>query len=244
MIRQPLNDSSSVRRNSLFNSKLALRPISSEIRQRIQSYNALVKEIYGCYIENVIKTIRSSNDGQENILPFSNISFHQSSDYDNGTFEYQLHHHHSQQSQNLSISPFAAPSGLTHEQYMSNYNPTSASWDLAYDLDLSPRIIPFVDIDAFDHTNSSYYLNSYALDFFKHGSERFLLSENQLDRGETYNLLFDFLFSLTSIKRSLENILENEPKQLNNDLQFFKPLGKKLGDIQQNFSNKFYKEFK
>jgi hypothetical protein len=244
-VHQPLNDSSSLRRNSLFNSKLALRPISSEIRQRIQSYNSLVKETYGCYIENVIQAIRSSHDGQEHILPLSNISFHQSSDYDNGTFEYQLHHHHSQQSQNPSISPFAAPSGLTHEQFMSNYNPSAASWDLAYDLDLSPRIIPFVDIDACDHTNSSYYLNSYALDFFKHGSERLLLTENQLDRGETYSLLSDFLHSLTSVKTSLGNIFENEPKQTNNnDVEFFKPLGKKLSDIHENFSSKFYKQFK
>jgi len=229
----------------MFNSKLSLRPITSRIRQRIQSYNSLVKEIYGFYIENVIEKMRSFNDGQEQILPFSNISFNQLSDYDNGTFEYNLHHHYSQQSQNPSISPFAGPSGLTHEQFMSNYNPTVGSWDLAYDLDLSPRIVPFVDIDARDHTNSAYYLNSYALDFFRHGSERLLMSENELDRGETYHLLSDFLLSLTSMKTSVDNIIENEIKQTgNNDIGFFKPLGKKISDIQQNFSSKFYKHFK
>jgi hypothetical protein len=244
-VRQPSNDNSStIRRNSLFNPKLALRSISSKIRERIQSYNSLVKEIYGCYIENVIQAIRSSKDGQEYILPLSEVPFNQSSDYDNGTFEYQLHHHHSQQSQNPSISPFAAPSGLTHEKFMSSYNPTCASWDLACDLDLSSRIVPFVDIDTCDHVNSSYYLNSYALDFFKHGSERFLLSENQLDRGETFSLLSDFLHSLTSIKQSFDNILTTESLQANNDSQFFKPIGKKLGGIQQEFSSKFYKEFK
>jgi hypothetical protein len=128
---------------------------------------------------------------------------------------------------------------------MTNYNPSVGSWDLAYDLDLSPRIVPYVDIDARDHTNSSYYLNSYALDFFRHGSERLLMSENELDRGETYHLLSDFLVSLTSIKTSLTNIIEDEIKQTsNNDIQFFKPLDKKLSAIQHNFSNKFYKEYK
>jgi len=128
---------------------------------------------------------------------------------------------------------------------MSNYNPTIGSWDLAYDLDLSSRIVPFVDINACDHTNSAYYLNSYALDFFKHGSERLLMSENELDRGETHYLLSSFLYSLTSIKISLDNIIENELKQpRNNDVGFFKPLVKKLSDIQHNFSSKFYKEFK
>lgn len=189
--------------------------------------------------------MRLLNDGQEYILPFSNISFIQSSDYDNGTFEYNLHHHYSQQVQNPSISPFVAPSGLTHEQFMSNYNPTIGSWDLAFDLDLSQRIVPMVDIDARDHTNSSYYLNSYALDYFRHGSERLLMTENELDRGETYHLLSDFLHSLTSIKTSLDTIIENEPKlTTNNDIVFFKPLGKKIHDIQLNFSSKYRKEYK
>jgi hypothetical protein len=230
----------------MFNSKVSLRTISPEIYERIQKYNSLVKEIYGLYIENVIKQMRSHNsNNQEYSLPFSNVSFLQSSDYDNGTFEYNLHHHYSQQTHNPSISPFAGPSGLTHQQFMTNYNPSVGSWDLAYDLDLSPRIVPYVDIDARDHTNSSYYLNSYALDFFRHGSERLLMSENELDRGETYHLLSDFLVSLTSIKTSLTNIIEDEIKQTsNNDIQFFKPLDKKLSAIQHNFSNKFYKEYK
>ena len=172
-----------------------LYSLASHIRQHIQTYNGLVRDIYGSYIENVIEKIRSINNDQEFLLPFSQISFKQSSDYENGTFEYQLHHHHSQQSHNPSISPFAAPSGLTHEQFMSNYHSTTGAWDLAYDLDLSSRLVPYVDIDACDQTNTSYYLNSYALDYFKHGSEKFLISENQLDRGEPYHLLSDFLFS-------------------------------------------------
>jgi hypothetical protein len=128
---------------------------------------------------------------------------------------------------------------------MTNYNPTVGSWDLAYDLDLSPRIVPFVDIDARDHTNAAYYLNSYAVDFFKHGSESVLMSENELDRGETYHLLSEFLTSLSSIKTSIDNIIENEVKQtVNNDMAFFAPLGKKISEIQQSFSNRFYKLYK
>ncbi|CAF2850851.1 unnamed protein product [Rotaria sp. Silwood2] len=245
MVRQPANNSLPTREKLMFSSKFSLRSISPEIRQRIQSYNSLVKEIYGFYIENVLRKMRSFNDNQEYILPFSNISFNQSSDYDNGTFEYDLHHHYSQQSKNPSISPFAGPSGLTHEQFMSNYNPTIGSWDLAYNIDLSTRIVPFVDIDTRDHTNSAYYLNSYALDFCRHGSEKLLMSENELDRGEIYYLLSEFLLSLTSIKTSLETILENEIKQTNNnDVGFFKVLSKNLSNVQDQFSSKFYKEYK
>lgn len=184
------------------------------------------------------------NNGQEFLLPFSQISFEQSSDYENGTFEYQLHHHHSQQSHNPSISPFAAPSGLTHQQFMCNYHSTTGSWDLACDLDLSPRLVPYVDIDACDQTNSSYYLNSYALDYFKHGSERLLISENQLDRGETYHSLSDFLFPLTSIRTSVDHIYTQLKQIKNPDQNFFKPLGIKFLEIHSPFMSKFQKEFK
>jgi len=85
-------------RQQMFNSKLFLPSISIDFSKRVELYNSIVKDVYGFYIENVIRYMRSSNDNQEQILPFSNVSFTQSSDYDNGTFEYNLHHHHSQQS--------------------------------------------------------------------------------------------------------------------------------------------------
>jgi hypothetical protein len=138
--------------------------------------NTIVKDIYGCYIENVTQYLRSINDERIEMLPFSNISFvQQSSDYDDGSFEYHLHHHQSQQTQNSSISPFVSLSGLTHQILMSNYNPINDSWDLVYDLDLSSKIVQFVDIDCRDHTNTAYHLNSYALDFYRRGSEKLLI---------------------------------------------------------------------
>ena len=222
--------------------------MSADILQRIQAYNAVVKEIYGSYIENVSRQMRSldENNQQGQTLPLSHVSFVQASDYDNGSFEYNLHHHHSQQSQQPSISPFSAPSGLTHEQFMANYQPSVSSWDLAYDLDLSSRIVPLMDIDARDHTNTGYYLNSYALDFFKHGSEASLMSENEVDRSETYHLLADFLQLLKSLEISLNTILVHENKQATaqSDATFFRPLDKKFTDIHLTFSKKFYREYK
>jgi hypothetical protein len=189
---------------------------------------------------------RSMNNGQEQIPPFSNISFAQNSEYDHGTFEYELHHHHhSLQIQNPSISPFAGPSGLTHERFMSNYNPIIGSWDLAYDLDLSPQIVPFVDVDCRDHTNTAYHLNSYALDFFKQGSETSLIIENELNPGDIYNLLLDLHLVLSSIKTSLEVIVENEKKKStkNNDLSIFLPLFRSVSNVQNIFASKFYRQY-
>jgi hypothetical protein len=242
--RHEYENLSELRKKLKFNSKLFLPSISKQFRKRVEVYNAIVKEVYGCYIQNVIQYLRSINDGQKEILPFSNISFAQSSDYDDGSFEYNLHHHQSQQIQNPSISPFAGPSGLTHECFMSSYNPIVGSWDLAYDLDLSPKIVPFVDIDCRDHTNSEYYLNSYALDFFKHGSEQLLISENGLNSGETYNLLLDFNLVLSSITTSLEVIIKNEPKQTQTeDLVIFQQLYQSLSSVRSVFSRNFHKQY-
>ncbi|CAF4538666.1 unnamed protein product, partial [Didymodactylos carnosus] len=142
--------------------------------------------------------------------------------YDNGTFEYKLKHHYTQQPSSTSISPFSGLSGLTDEIFMNNYN--STSYDLAYNIDLSNRIIPFMDIVDYDKI----YLNSYAYDFFINGSERQLLNENQLQHGDIYSLLQDFLLVIASVKTSLEVIINNEQTQNNKesttDLNFFQPL--------------------
>ncbi|CAF4111338.1 unnamed protein product [Adineta steineri] len=235
---------SSMRRKQMFSSKLFLPSVSTDFKESINSYNSLVKKIYGYYIKNVIQQMRLQNNDQVKILPLSNVSFDLSPDYDSGTFEYNLHHSYSQQSNHLSISPFAGLSGLTHEKFMSNYNSTASSWDLAYDLDLSSRIVPFIDVNAQDHTNSAYFLNSYALDFYNHGSERLLISENQLGSGDIYNLLLDFFLMLSSIKTSIETIMKNESTQTTkNDLEFFQPLFDKFSQIRDNFFTKFYTQY-
>ncbi|CAF3575251.1 unnamed protein product, partial [Rotaria sp. Silwood2] len=238
------NNLSKYRQESKFNSKLFLPPISKEFRERIDSYNSIVKDVYGCYIENVTKYLRSMNNKQEEILPFSNISFNKTTDYDNGTFEYNLHYHQSQQILNPSISPFAGLSGLTHEHFMSNYNSIVSSWDLVYDLDLSPKIVPFIDIDCRDHTNTAYHLNSYGLDFFKQGSEVSLINENGLSPGDTYSLLLDLYLVLSSVKTSVEVIIKNEEKQTTtDDLAIFIPLYKSLSNIQSIFARNFQRQY-
>ncbi|CAF3940325.1 unnamed protein product [Rotaria sp. Silwood1] len=198
---------------------------------------------YNTVFINLNRTMYNRHHCKE-ILPFSNISFSQKPDYDNGTFEYNLHYHESQQIKNPSISPFAGLSGLTHEQLMSNYNSIISSWDLVYDLDLSPKVVPFVDIDCRDHTNTSYHLNSYALDFFKQGSEASLINENGLSPGDTYSLLLDLHLVLSSVKTSLEVIINNEQKQTtNNDLAIFEPLYKTLSNVQNIFSRNFQRQY-
>ena len=233
------------RRVEKLNSKLFLPSISNTCRKRVDAYNSIVKDVYGCYIETTTRYLRSIDSTKNEVLPFSEISFAQdTSEYDNGSFEYNLHHHQSQQERNPSISPFAGPSGLTHATFMSNYNPTIGSWDLVYNLDLTTNVVPFVDIDSRDHTNAGYYLNSYALDFFKHGSQTMLIIENKLNEGDIYNLLLDFRLMLSSVKTSLETILLN-PNNNNkrNDLSMIRTLLCSITTVEKKFSSNFSKQY-
>lgn len=233
------------RKESKWNSRLFLPPISNQVRKRIDVYNAIVKEVYGSYIENVTRYLRSLNNQQIETLPFSQISFAQATtEYDDGSFEYQLHHHQSQQMQNPSISPFAALSGLTHRNFMSNYNPTVGSWDLAYDLDLSSKLVPFIDIDCRDHTNTAYHLNSYVLDFFRHGSEKLLIEENGISPGDTYGLLLDFRLILSSVATSLNIIVNDEAKQdSSTDFFIFSQLFQSFSGVESAFARHFQRQY-
>lgn len=228
------------RRERYFNKKRSLRPLSKEILRRIHSYNDVVRQSLGVYLENLLRHLRSVYKNVEESLPFSQISFSQSTDYDDGTFEYQLHHHHSEQKNNPSISPFAGLSGLTHGELLRRYSPSINTWHLPFDLDLSSRIVPMIDIDAIDSNGSSYYLNSYLVDFFRHGSETKLINEYDIERDEVYQLLRGFQSILYSIDQSLRKLsAENS-----NDNEFFRPISKKFTRLEQTFSRRFHSEYK
>ena len=224
------------RREKLFNKNRALRPLSKEILRRIRSYNDLVRQTLGVYLQNVLQHLRSTYPDAVEKLPFSGISFGQSTDYDDGSFEYQLHHHHSEQKTNPSISPFAGLSGLTHAELLRRFSPSINTWHLPFDLDLSSRLVPMVDIDAMDSNGASYYLNGYLVDFYRHGSETRLMHEFDIAQDELYQPLREFQLVLTSLNRSLRNIVgENE---------FLGTVSKKMTRLEQTFARNFYSTFK
>lgn len=229
------------RRTQKFNSHLFLPPMPRIFMEKVDRYNEIVKQVYGSYIEKVNLAMREKEPWTLECLPFSEISFSNATDYDNGTFEYSLHHHHSQQTSNPSISPFAALSGLTHRKFMNNYCSAVGSIDLAYELNLSTEFVPFVDIEHRDQTNTPYLLNSYALDFYLMGSERLLINENGIPEGDLFKLLLDFLFELSSIHTSLEVILKDEQKTSisTEEMNIFSSLFNLLSPAQKQFKGNF-----
>ncbi len=88
-------------------------------------------------------------------------------------------------------------------------------------------------------------MNSYALDFFKHGSEKLLIIANELSPGDTYGILLDFHFVLSSITTSIEVFVENDEKEASSDYkEFFLPLYKSISTVKNSFSQKFYKQYR
>lgn len=97
-----------------------------------------------------------------------------------------------------------------------------------------------IDIDAIDSNGSSYYLNSYLVDFFRHGSETKLINEYDIERDEVYQLLREFQLILYSIDQSLRKLsAENS-----NENEFFRPISKKFTHLEQTFSRRFHSEYK
>ena len=54
--------------------------------------------------------------------------------------------------------------------------------------------------------NDNVTLNAYAVDFFNHGNDKALVSDNGLMRGDVFNLLKDFLMVIKSIHVSLSEL--------------------------------------
>lgn len=122
---------------------------------------------------------------------------------------------------------------------MHNYN--STSYDLAFNIDLSNKIVPFMDLHDYNKMN----LNSYALDFYINGSKRQLIVESQLQAGDIFDFSQDFLLLLASIKTSLQAIVKHEKEQTATvtDLNFFQTIFNKFDEIHHNYKVSFNKAF-
>lgn len=224
------------RREEKFNSQVIFPEIDhmpQQFRQNLDEYNTLVLSVYKQYFTNVIHQLRLQFPDAEQFLPLSNINFKTYDVYDHGTFEYQLHHRYSWQNKTF-LSPFSGVSGIDDDDYVKNYN--SQSNDLAYDLDLSPQVIPFFQI------NDAYRCNSYAYDFYNHGSKKNLIDENQIPSSDIHILLNDFRLVLRKLQRSLRFLMRNANQFHDNEtFDFFKSLSSKVERITRKYTTHFNK---
>ncbi|CAH3032867.1 unnamed protein product [Porites evermanni] len=90
------------------------------------------------------------------------------------------------------------------------------------------NVVPVLPLRKHDSLGRVQRLNSYALDFFKHGSAKCIEKENRIRAGEVFNVLKDFCLTIKSISCSLEELgPENEP---DNVVLAFQQLAEEFGE--------------
>jgi len=94
------------------------------------------------------------------------------------------------------------------------------------------NVVPILPLKKANSVGHVLLLNAYALDFFKHGSQKVIERENGIKAGEVFFLLKDFYLTIKSISCSLEEIGPED----DNVVLAFKQLAREFGE---KFNNQF-----
>lgn len=94
------------------------------------------------------------------------------------------------------------------------------------------NVVPILPLKKANSVGRVLHLNAYALDFFKHGSEKVIERENGIKAGDVFSLLRDFYLTIKSISCSLEELGPED----DNVVLAFKQLAREFGE-------KFNKQF-
>ncbi|XP_044173202.1 probable ATP-dependent RNA helicase DDX60 isoform X1 [Acropora millepora] len=94
------------------------------------------------------------------------------------------------------------------------------------------NVVPILPLKKANSVGRVMHLNAYALDFFKHGSEKAIERENGIKAGDVFFLLKDFCLTIKSISCSLEELGPED----DNVVLAFKQLAREFGE---KFNNQF-----
>ncbi|KAI8484114.1 putative ATP-dependent RNA helicase ddx60, partial [Branchiostoma belcheri] len=219
------------RRKELSQSKLILEDLPEFVSSSIKQYNQQTWKLFHSYLCTVAEAL-APQLGQETSLPASQIDFLSAgtgaSSADSQTLTAQL-----RQSQiHFSVvSTFAALSGLNDDNFQESDNMfESVRQGLYMDMDSAPTFL----LEKHDRRGRRQYLNSYALDFFKHQSYDAIIKDNGLRTGFAFQALKDFMMTIKSIYIALEQLGHEE----DNVVMAFKQLA---GRYDEAFNNAFGK---
>ncbi|XP_019643772.1 PREDICTED: probable ATP-dependent RNA helicase DDX60 isoform X1 [Branchiostoma belcheri] len=218
-------------RKELSQSKLILEDLPEFVSSSIRQYNQQTWKLFHSYLCTVAEAL-APQLGQETSLPASQIDFLSAGtgapSADSQTLTAQL-----RQSQiHFSVvSTFAALSGLNDDNFQESDNMfESVRQGLYMDMDSAPTFL----LEKHDRRGRRQYLNSYALDFFKHQSYDAIIKDNGLRTGFAFQALKDFMMTIKSIYIALEQLGHEE----DNVVMAFKQLA---GRYDEAFNNAFGK---
>ncbi|XP_053556211.1 probable ATP-dependent RNA helicase DDX60 [Bombina bombina] len=181
-------------------SKVFLDNLPDDFAAVLKEYNKKISRIFG----NCLLTVSKLADmEQECILPLSKISFSGEKLTDS-----ELTNHLMSCTEGRSaISPFACLSGNTDQDLFNVAIVNSLLLQTAY---INERNIPKMYLRKVDACGRTMLLNSYVLDFFKHGSLHAIVKENGFNEGDAFVLLKDFKLAVAAISVSLKEMCEDE----------------------------------
>ncbi|XP_065662384.1 LOW QUALITY PROTEIN: probable ATP-dependent RNA helicase DDX60 isoform X3 [Hydra vulgaris] len=178
-------------------SVLILKKLPDVFVSGIQKYNERVKKVYNMYLSSISNYINETF-GEDVILPLSHVKFTSlcnSRVPEENTIESMIW---KSSFNNKCCSNFVGTSSHSDANVYTPYDRISKVRNQVY---TDVHEIPLMK-NGFE--NKNYKLNSYALDFYKHGNVKAIREENGLKCGEEFGKIKDFMLTLKSIACSFD----------------------------------------
>ncbi|XP_066285601.1 probable ATP-dependent RNA helicase DDX60 [Branchiostoma lanceolatum] len=218
------------RRRELSQSKLILEDLPDVVSSSIKEYNQQTRRLFHSYLCNVAEAL-APQLGQETSLPASQIEFLSPGTGGLPSDSSQPLLAKLQQSQihYSVVSAFAGLSGLNDDKLQESNNMFESVRQGLY---MDRNSAPTFPLEKHDRCGRRQYLNSYALDFFKHQSYDAIIKDNGLRKGFAFQALKDFKMTIKSIYTALEQLGPEE----DNVVRAFRQLAEQY---EEAFNNAF-----
>lgn len=181
-------------------SMVFLRHLPEDFAAAVKEYNARIRKSFGSFLLTVSKLADGS---QEYRLPLSEIDFSGKECEDSELVSHLMPGTESRS----AVSPFACLSNITDQDLFGVHLTNDA---ILRTLSVDVSNVPLLCLYKRDQSGRKYFLNAYALDFYKHGSLFSLASDNWLNMGDAFHLIRDFTLTIQSIRISLSELCGDE----------------------------------
>ncbi|XP_054995033.1 probable ATP-dependent RNA helicase DDX60 [Sorex araneus] len=183
-----------------FQSKVFLEDLPEDFNAALEEYNEGVTKDFASFLLIVSKL---ADMKQEYKLPLSKIDFSGKECEDSQLVSHLMNCKEGK----VAISPFVCLSGNTDSVLL---RPATSDNVILRTVNISYSQAPLLKKHKVDSQGRIMPLNSYALDFYKHGSLKGIAQDNRINEGDAYLLLKDFMLTIKSISVSLRELCEDE----------------------------------
>nr|XP_020661135.1 probable ATP-dependent RNA helicase DDX60 isoform X1 [Pogona vitticeps]XP_020661137.1 probable ATP-dependent RNA helicase DDX60 isoform X1 [Pogona vitticeps]XP_020661138.1 probable ATP-dependent RNA helicase DDX60 isoform X1 [Pogona vitticeps] len=183
-----------------YQSKVFLEDLPEDFAVALHEYNSKIEDNFGQFLQ-MVSSLADMN--QEYQLPLSELNFSSKKQPDSQLAAHIMNCDTGRK----AVSPFVCLSGNTDLDLLHAGTVNSV---ILRTIGITASDIPILHPKMCDNQGRIMPLNSYVLDFYKHGSLVAMSQDNGILEGEAYNLLKDFSLALKAISVSLRELCDNE----------------------------------